>query len=87
MSKKTKAFTLVELLVIIGILIAMLLPAVQAAREAARRISCASNMKQIGVALHNYHGSHQSFPYGSLTNHEWPTIHIYLLPFIEQSTA
>ncbi|MEW4563873.1 DUF1559 domain-containing protein [Bremerella sp. JC770] len=87
-------FTLVELLVviaIIGILIALLLPAVQMAREAARRMSCQNNFKQIGLALHNYHDVHQSMPPGAWgwTGTAWRTNRTpfvrYLLDYLEQS--
>jgi prepilin-type N-terminal cleavage/methylation domain-containing protein len=83
-------FTLVELLVviaIIGILVALLLPAIQAAREAARRTQCANNLKQIGVALHNYHDTLDSFPPGFMlydaSGEEWAWS-VFLLPYMEQ---
>lgn len=79
-------FTLVELLVviaIIGILIALLLPAVQAAREAARRSTCRNNMKQIGLALHNYHDVHKTFPIGAQPSHR-PNWRYSILPGLEQ---
>lgn len=93
--RRRTAFTLVELLVvitIIGILIGLLLPAVQAAREAARKTACKNNLKQIGIALHNYHDTHRSLPTGCI---EWrgfgaPATHrqfawsAFLLPFLEQ---
>jgi prepilin-type N-terminal cleavage/methylation domain-containing protein/prepilin-type processing-associated H-X9-DG protein len=88
-------FTLVELLVviaIIGVLIALLLPAVQAAREAARRMSCSNKVKQISLALHNHHVTHSEFPpcYGSLdgrfSNATSAGTSVYLMPYIEIST-
>ena len=86
-------FTLVELLVvgaIIGILIALLLPAVQAAREAARRTQCGNNLRQIGIALHNYHGFHAGFPSGYVApesywwrpSWSWTS---FVLPYLEQN--
>ena len=95
---RRRGFTLVELLVviaIIGILIALLLPAVQAAREAARRSQCSNNMKQLGLALHNYHDTFKTMPPrmgGPYWTHTNQTLNegrhsafVNLLPFIEQN--
>jgi prepilin-type N-terminal cleavage/methylation domain-containing protein len=80
-------FTLVELLVviaIIGVLIALLLPAVQAAREAARRTQCANNLKQIGLGIHNFHSARNGFP--PVVVFDWDmSVHILLYPYIEQA--
>jgi len=89
---RRRGFTLIELLVVIAIiavLIALLLPAVQQAREAARRTQCKNNLKQVGLALHNYENTHRAFPPVSVmprgqTFQPW-SAHARLLPYIEQA--
>jgi len=83
------AFTLIELLVVMSImtaLMALLLPAVQAAREASRRSQCSNNIKQFGVALHLYHNAHGMFPTGNVPVKNW-TFQAMLLPFMEQDNV
>jgi prepilin-type N-terminal cleavage/methylation domain-containing protein/prepilin-type processing-associated H-X9-DG protein len=87
--RKRRGFTLIELLVVIAIiavLIALLLPAVQAAREAARRAQCVNNLKQLGVAMHNYHDVVGTLPPGQLEGNNWMdfSAHAYMLPYLEQ---
>jgi prepilin-type N-terminal cleavage/methylation domain-containing protein len=87
-NKSPAGFTLVELLVvitIIGILIALLLPAVQAAREAARRMQCQNNMKQVALAMHQYHEAFNSLPVGAYST-AWGTWLVSVLPYIEKQS-
>ncbi len=90
---KSYAFTLVELLVviaIIGILVGLLLPAVQSAREAGRRIQCQNNLKQLGVALHNHEGARKHIPplgdYLTSGSSVYWSVQVRLLPYVEQSS-
>ena len=89
-SRLRRAFTLIELLVviaIIAILVALLLPAVQQAREAARRSQCKNNLKQMGLALHNYHSTYRSFPIGAQNNVSKANWRLSLLPYLDQATV
>src|SRR5689334_10404673 len=98
---KRRAFTLVELLVviaIIGLLVALLLPAIQAAREAARRSQCKNNLKQLGLALHNFESARRAFPAGFISTPKGNVVNAdgtgpgwgwgaYILPYLEESSV
>jgi prepilin-type N-terminal cleavage/methylation domain-containing protein len=95
MRRLRRGFTLVELLVviaIIGMLIALLLPAMQSAREAASRISCTNNLKQFGLAMHNHHTAHKKLPAGNevpegVEAFKGLSVHVRLMPYMEQQAV
>src|SRR3984893_13412373 len=87
-SNRRPGFTLIELLVVIAIiavLIALLIASVQKVREAAARMQCQNNLKQIGLALHNYHGSENSFPMGHLNSLASANWRVLMSPYVEQA--